>query len=190
MTDSDLLPVTAYSEPKAFQAERRGLFGRGWHPIAPLGALSQPGAYVALGYGGHPVFAMTGDDGTPRVFKNVCAHQQMLVLDNGRGVCERLRCRFHGWTYDRAGVLVSAPPPVAPDGDLSDHPLARCPSEATTALLCAAFEPDPVPFDPAPWAAADKLADMTLVGSQTAALAVNWKSVIDILVGESGLAGT
>jgi nitrite reductase/ring-hydroxylating ferredoxin subunit len=106
--------VGRYTEGDAFQAEKRILFSSAWLPMCHVAQVPTPGDFVSNGIGGWPVFAVHGDDGVVRVFRNVCRHQQMQVVEKPSGTCTQLRCRYHGWTYDRAGKFVTAPDPVAP----------------------------------------------------------------------------
>lgn len=119
MSASEPLPAELYTRPEAFQRERRSVFGSAWLLLARTGALQRPGDYVAHSLGGWPVFAIANERGAPRAFRNVCRHQKLPLFDSGAGRCEEIRCRYHGWTYDTAGGFVSAPPQVAPSGDLS-----------------------------------------------------------------------
>jgi nitrite reductase/ring-hydroxylating ferredoxin subunit len=113
------LAATLYTGPEAFLRERRSIFGNAWLLLARSGALQQPGEYVVHSLGGWPVFAIADASGAPRVFRNVCRHQKLPLFDSGMGHCEQIRCRYHGWTYDTAGRFISAPPQVAPSGELS-----------------------------------------------------------------------
>ena len=44
-----------------------------------------------------------------RAFANVCRHRAAPVATEPCGQASRLRCRYHGWTYDLAGRLRGAP---------------------------------------------------------------------------------
>ena len=48
-------------------------------------------------------------DGTLRAFSNVCRHRAAPVVTEPCGSATRLRCRYHGWTYDLAGRLRGVP---------------------------------------------------------------------------------
>src|SRR5262249_13570119 len=47
--------------------------------------------------------------GVLRAFSNVCRHRAALVATEPCGKASRLRCRYHGWTYDLVGRLRGAP---------------------------------------------------------------------------------
>jgi nitrite reductase/ring-hydroxylating ferredoxin subunit len=182
MTESALLDIAAYTAPPVFQAERRRIFGTGWQVVGPTASFDEAGSYSALGLGGWALLLLRGVDGAIRAFHNVCAHQKMPVIDNGRGHCDLLRCRYHGWTYDAAGTLVSAPGTVAPDGELSDYGLEPLPTATARGLVFARLDEDQA-GDPAPEAAFADLAGLTLVADETRSLVPNWKAVLDVIHG-------
>ncbi len=139
-----------YAGPEAFQRERRTVFQDSWLLLARVDALRTPGAYVALSLGGWPVFAIADADGVPRVFRNVCRHQGLPLLDTGDGACEQIRCRYHGWTYGTDGRLVTAPPQVMPP-DPADpvHQLERVAAKHFHGLLFAHLGASPIPVETA-----------------------------------------
>src|SRR5262249_36441796 len=49
------------------------------------------------------------EDGALRAFANVCRHRAAPLLTAAQGRATRLRCRYHGWTYDLAGRLRGVP---------------------------------------------------------------------------------
>ena len=56
-----------------------------------------------------PVLVVHGNDGVLRAFSNVCRHRAAQVMNEPCGQATRLRCRYHGWTYDLAGRLIGTP---------------------------------------------------------------------------------
>src|SRR5258708_2691186 len=105
----------AYTQGERFQLEKRRLFASAWLPFCAAGQLAAPGTFVSHTMGGWPMFAIPGADGTARRFRNTGGDRGMPVVAEPAGQCDVLRCRYHGWTYDLAGALVSAPPLVAPE---------------------------------------------------------------------------
>src|SRR5579884_3544346 len=106
----------AYVAGEAFQREREALFAREWLLFAAAAQFPAAGDFVSHSIGGWPLFAVRGADGRARAFHNVCRHQSMPVIDQPAGHCERLRCRYHGWTYGLTGELVEAPERYLPAG--------------------------------------------------------------------------
>ena len=103
-----------YAQGDAFQAEKRTLFSTEWLPLCAEAQIARPGDFLSATVGGWGVFGVRDKEGTVRVLRNACRHQNMQVVGTPSGNCESFRCRFHGWTYDLQGRFLGAPPPVAP----------------------------------------------------------------------------
>jgi nitrite reductase/ring-hydroxylating ferredoxin subunit len=177
------LPAALYTRPEAFQRERRSVFESAWLLLARMAALPRPGAHVAQSLGGWPVFAIAGASGAPRAFRNVCRHQKLPLFDSGAGHCEQIRCRYHGWTYDTAGRFVSAPPQVAPSGELS-HDLEPVAMGQLHGLLFVHIEEDPPPLAEslpalAPALAQAKLETLLFQAETVTDIDANWKLVME-----------
>jgi nitrite reductase/ring-hydroxylating ferredoxin subunit len=171
------LPAAWYTRPEAFARERRAIFAGAWQLLGRRDQLNKPGDYLAATVGGWSVFAMLGDDGTLGAFQNVCRHQGLPVLDAGAGTCEALRCRYHGWTYDRQGRFVKAPPAVAPTdpGDPLHH-LVRLGAAITAGLIFIRIEGEEAPLDPVADAG---LNGLTCVGEVALDIDANWKLAVE-----------
>ncbi len=112
MSGAAALPEAWCATQEAWAIERQLLFRNAWQIVARLSDLAVPGSYVAGAIAGTGVFALRQTDGSVLGFRNICRHQGMPVLEAGLGRCERLRCRFHGWTYGLNGALIETPPLV------------------------------------------------------------------------------
>jgi nitrite reductase/ring-hydroxylating ferredoxin subunit len=193
MAGDEPLPAELYTQPEAFQRERRSVFQDAWLLLARLGTLQNPGDYVAQILGGWPVFAIADPAGEPRAFRNVCRHQKLPLFDTGTGHCEQIRCRYHGWTYDTTGRFRSAPPPVAPSGELS-HDLESVATARLHGLLFVHLDDDPPAFDAALPELAEALAEASLetLGFQaetTTDIDANWKLVMEQALADRRAAG-
>jgi choline monooxygenase len=58
---------------------------------------------------GEPIVVVRGNDGVLRGFFNVCRHHAAAVMTAPCGKADRLRCPYHGWTYDLEGKLRGVP---------------------------------------------------------------------------------
>jgi phenylpropionate dioxygenase-like ring-hydroxylating dioxygenase large terminal subunit len=58
--------------------------------------------------GREPVIVVRDVDGI-HVLVNRCMHRGSMVCAEGRGNTERFVCPYHGWSYDRAGILKAVP---------------------------------------------------------------------------------
>jgi choline monooxygenase len=103
------IPAAWYHDPQLFALEKRAVFGAVWQPVARPEQLGEPGAFVATDIGGEPILFVRGDDGALRGFFNVCRHRAAPILTAPCGKTSRLRCRYHGWTYDLQGRLRGVP---------------------------------------------------------------------------------
>ena len=101
------LPASAYLDPGRHQQERRAVFAREWVAVGDSAQLAEPGAYLALEVAGYPV-VIVNDAGVLRGFHNVCRHRSGPLVWDGTGSCRSLVCRYHGWSYDLQGKLLSA----------------------------------------------------------------------------------
>jgi nitrite reductase/ring-hydroxylating ferredoxin subunit len=181
---TDDLPAAWYCEGEAFQHEKRTIFATSWQLLCSTTALREPGDYVTANLGGWPVFAIVDDAHRIGAFRNVCRHQGMQVLEKPRGTCEQLRCRYHGWTYDRKGHMVSAPPLVAPaDAHSPDNHLRGIRAHVLGPLLYVNLDAQAAPFDVALAAAAPAVAELVsgrVVDAElTTDYACNWKTYVE-----------
>lgn len=108
------LPARWYCQGEPFQEERHKLFAPAWQLLGRASLLKKPGDYLCANLAGWPLLALVNGEGKPAAFNNVCRHQKMGVVEIGAGTAQRLRCKYHGWTYDLDGRFSSAPAPVAP----------------------------------------------------------------------------
>jgi len=69
----------------------------------------EPGQFFTAEVAGEPLVVVRGDDGELRAFFNVCRHRAARVMADVEGRATRLRCRYHGWTYDLCGRLRGTP---------------------------------------------------------------------------------
>jgi choline monooxygenase len=103
------IPNTWYTSPEIEQLEREAVFARTWQAVGRRELVAQPGQFVTADVAGDPVLAVRGDDGRLRAFINVCRHKAARVCPQEHGTVSKLRCRYHGWTYDLAGNLRGVP---------------------------------------------------------------------------------
>jgi choline monooxygenase len=103
------IPNTWYTDPRVYEAERRAVFGRSWQAVGRAEQVREVGSYLTADIAGEPLLAVRGDDGELRAFFNVCRHRAAPILNESCGSATKLRCRYHGWTYDLAGRLRGTP---------------------------------------------------------------------------------
>lgn len=179
-------PVENYLDPKRFADELR-MLGSFPSVFIPSAAIPNPGDHVDRVCFGTPLFAVRGNDGRARVFRNACRHRGMAVVD-GTGCSRALVCRYHGWTYRLDGTLAHVPHADAfPDLDIAERGLVEVASDEVDGLIVIgaldhdAARADDAPAtltDGSPWR--DKLVPaQRLVGAASAVLNINWKVLIE-----------
>jgi choline monooxygenase len=109
LAHASTIPAAWYTDRELYELERRAVFGRTWQAVGRREVLSEPGSYLTADVAGEPVLAVRGDDGELRAFFNVCRHRAAPLLTEPCGHATKLRCRYHGWTYDFAGRLRGTP---------------------------------------------------------------------------------
>ncbi|MGB8791379.1 MAG: aromatic ring-hydroxylating dioxygenase subunit alpha [Mycobacterium sp.] len=185
-------PVENYLEPTRFADELRLL--RSLPSVfIPSAAIPYRGDHVERVCFGTPLFAVRGNDGRARVFRNACRHRGMPLVD-GTGCSRALVCRYHGWTYRLDGPLAHVPHANAfPDLNMSARGLVEVTSiEADGLIVIGALEPDAAQSslrgcaeeamaalsDGSPWR--DKLLPAErLVGENSVLLQINWKVLVE-----------
>ena len=106
---ASMLPPAAFADPAVLDWEVENLFG-GWVCFGHASVIAEPGSWLMREIGPSSVFAMTGADGVPRAFLNVCRHRGSRLVEETEGkVRRRIQCPYHGWSYDLVGSLVAAP---------------------------------------------------------------------------------
>jgi choline monooxygenase len=109
LAEANTLPARCYFDPAFAEAEALNLFGRCWHFVGFTQEVDVPGKFLTATIAGEPVLVVRGDDGVMRGFFNVCRHRAAPILDDRSGCVGKLRCRYHGWTYDLRGALRGTP---------------------------------------------------------------------------------
>ena len=71
--------------------------------------VAEPGTYFTADLAGEPLAIVRDGDGVLRAFYNVCRHRAAQVINEPCGQVSKLRCRYHGWTYDLTGRLRGTP---------------------------------------------------------------------------------
>ena len=103
------IPSLWYFDADIAQAERCGVFGDTWQCVGRTAQVAEPGSFLTADVAGEPVLVVRDEQGTLRAFHNVCRHKAAQVINQLEGKATKLRCRYHGWTYDLAGRLRGTP---------------------------------------------------------------------------------
>jgi choline monooxygenase len=103
------IPASWYLDPEVDELERRAVFGDTWQAIGRADQVAEPGSFFTADVAGEPIVVVRDGEGTLRAFYNVCRHRAARVACAEQGKASKLRCRYHGWTYDLRGRLRGTP---------------------------------------------------------------------------------
>jgi len=103
------MPNSWYTSPDVYQLERDTAFARTWQVVGRADQVKERGSFLTANIAGEPILVVRGDDGVLRAFFNVCRHRAAPIVNEECGTATKLRCRYHGWTYDLAGRLKGTP---------------------------------------------------------------------------------
>ncbi len=103
------IPASWYWDDEIFRAECASVFGHSWQIAGRAEVVAIPGSYLTADIAGEPVLVVRDEQGNLRAFANVCQHRAAVLVPDACGRVTRLRCRYHGWTYDLQGRLRGTP---------------------------------------------------------------------------------
>lgn len=141
------IPSRWYFDPEIYAAECRAVFGGTWQMVGRAEQVAEPGSFVTADVAGEPILVVHGSDGVLRAFFNVCRHRAACVVNEPAGKANRLRCRYHGWTYDLAGRLIGTPEfDGVADFRREDNGLVPVHVETWGPFVWVHLEPNPPPL--------------------------------------------
>ncbi|HEY7328598.1 MAG TPA: SRPBCC family protein [Gemmataceae bacterium] len=178
------IPACWYHDTELASLERRAVFGATWQFAGRAALVAEPGCFFTTEIAGEPILVVRDGEGVLRAFYNVCRHRAAPVVTEATGKASRLRCRYHGWTYDLAGCLRGTPE--------FDGVLDFCREEqGLRALAVAEWGPfiwvhggeSPPPLidylAPMPQRLTTALSSLRFVARREYELACNWKVYVD-----------
>ena len=142
------LPGRYYTSQDVFDAEREAIFARHWTCVGRDEAIENAGDFFLTRIADESVIVLRDDEARLRAFYNVCRHRGTAICTDESGTLPgRLRCPYHGWTYDLAGRLTVAPlMEEVPDFDRGAYPLRSVPLEVCDGFIFIALAEQPEPF--------------------------------------------
>lgn len=102
------VPTERYTSAAFARREQDRLWKRVWQMACRAEDIPNPGDFIEYTIGDQSFLVVRGDDGAIRAFANVCRHRGN-TLKEGRGSCTRIRCRYHGWSWQLDGRLADIP---------------------------------------------------------------------------------
>ena len=84
-----------------------------WHTVWNIGGVAyqmpEPGDYLTTELGIDSIIMARQEDGSVKAFFNSCPHRGTRITEAEDGHVQEFSCPYHGWTFDRAGVVTSVP---------------------------------------------------------------------------------
>jgi phenylpropionate dioxygenase-like ring-hydroxylating dioxygenase large terminal subunit len=102
-----MTPITAerYISAEYFQREWKRMWMRTWQIGGMAYQAPEPGDYLVCDLGPESILIVRQDDNSFKAFYNICPHRGMRILQGPDGHSSHLTCPYHGWQFDRAGVV-------------------------------------------------------------------------------------
>jgi choline monooxygenase len=179
------IPAEWYTDVRVEALERRTVWSRTWQLVGRAAQVAEPGAFVTADVAGEPVVVVRGTDGVLRGFFNVCRHHAAAVMTAPCGKVDRLRCPYHGWTYDLAGQLRGVPEFDGVAGfDREATGLVPLGVAIWESFVFVHLDPDPLPLDCFLGELVGQVAPLglgalTFCERREYTLACNWKVYVD-----------
>ncbi len=103
------IPSAWYFDPEIYALECHNVFGNTWQYVGRSELVKAPGTFLTVEVAGQPILVVRDEKRSLRAFHNACRHRAAQVINEPCGHATKLRCRYHGWTYDLAGRLRGTP---------------------------------------------------------------------------------
>lgn len=177
------LPQAFYGDPETYAFDVSAVFTRSWFMLGFEAELAEPGAYLSVTIGPHPLLVVRGRDGVIRGFHNTCRHRGAQICPEGSGTSARIVCPYHQWTYDLSGRLM--PAALMPQGfNRAEHGLVPVRVELLEGCIYAALTDAAPNFEPfrrsaAPFLKPYRLAEARLAHESVLIEKANWKLVME-----------
>jgi phenylpropionate dioxygenase-like ring-hydroxylating dioxygenase large terminal subunit len=181
-----LVPPDFYRDPLRDAAERSEIFLKLPMLVGMTQDIANPGDILLFDDYGPSIMIIRRKDGTLGAFMNMCMHRgARLVQECGHHA--RLRCPFHGWTFNLDGRLIGVPRKDAFDkAELDKRNLVPVPVGEWQGLIFVKLHPGEEQIDVkawlgdfAPFIEMFDLANSHRIDSGRLDYASNWKFALD-----------
>jgi phenylpropionate dioxygenase-like ring-hydroxylating dioxygenase large terminal subunit len=102
------MPAQYYTSAELLEQEIDEVLRREWMCLGHVGEIRNPGDFFSTELVDEQLIVTRDMQGVVRVLSNVCRHRGNRIVE-GSGNSRKFVCRYHTWTYDTTGALVSAP---------------------------------------------------------------------------------
>jgi len=104
-----LITGRIFVDDDIYQEEAEKLFLRAWNFLAHEDQLRSYGDFLSTYLGADRILVVRQRDGSIKALLNAFRHRGTSICRADLGNAKSFTCSFHGWTYDSAGNLISAP---------------------------------------------------------------------------------
>jgi len=141
------LPASCYLDAARAPLEYSAIFAPSWQFVCHASDLPASGTAVRFDCGGRSAVVLRTKAGGLHAFRNACRHRGARLVEGdahtGLAFCidGRLRCPYHGWTYEESGALAGIPAGQQfDDFDAAAHSLHPLHVAQWRGLVFVAFE--------------------------------------------------
>ncbi|MGK0501035.1 MAG: phenylpropionate dioxygenase-like ring-hydroxylating dioxygenase large terminal subunit [Oceanicoccus sp.] len=181
----DDIPVSRYISDDFWQAEQQHLWPKSWLFAAHSDELPEVGSSKLWLDAGAPIVIVRDEQQQFRAFYNTCQHRAGPLVVDDYSQQARLRCGFHGWTYNLQGELIAVPDKrdfVALDMSCRNLQELRCESWGNWIFVNRNSDAESLTSFMAP--IADELQQFDLqslryFGKHSICVDANWKTCLD-----------
>lgn len=103
------LPNAYYTDPAAFEEERRAVLFANWSGIGFAKDVAGEGDAMPVDFLGMPLLMVRDHEDRVRVYQNTCRHRGMILVTEPGNIRGTIRCPYHSWCYGLDGRLRSTP---------------------------------------------------------------------------------
>lgn len=109
LDEASALPSNWYFDKDVYKAECDMFMEGTWQLVGNVDSFKKPGDYITHEIAGESICVVLNEDNELNAFYNVCRHRGAQILQLPCGNASKLRCPYHGWTYDLQGSLRGTP---------------------------------------------------------------------------------
>ncbi|MEN3975744.1 aromatic ring-hydroxylating dioxygenase subunit alpha [Emcibacter sp. SYSU 3D8] len=144
----DPIPFERYTSPDYFQQELKLLWPKIWQWACREEHIPEAGDYIVYDFGPYSVIVQRTETGAIKAFRNACTHRGTKLKPSfSEGSGSRIRCPYHGWTWDLEGTLTSFPCEWDfPHVDPADYALDAVRVDTWGGFVFINLDPDAVPL--------------------------------------------
>jgi len=102
-------PATSFTDRNFYDLEVEKIYQKHWVAALFESEVADPGDIVPFEICEIPLLAVRGQDGTLRVFHNICPYDGCLAVIDPVKSAASIETPYHGWTYDLEGRLTATP---------------------------------------------------------------------------------